>query len=122
MKCLPREQLHTCQRMKYTGSLRVCLIITLCGFLWLFDKAPYFTLACLSVKCEQVELIDGRTGEMMHFPRDCFHCHYSRHTVISRQAADTSARARATEPSPRRVRLPLPQRGALIAGLNQCDK
>lgn len=87
-----------------------------------FDKASYFMLACISVKWEWVRLIDRGSVEMMHFPSDCFHSHYSQHRVISRQAADTSACACATEPSHRRVWLPLPQHWSLIVGLNQWAK
>lgn len=72
-----------------------------------FDKAWYFTLACVSVKWERVRVIDRGSVEMMHFPCDCFHSHYSQHRVISRPAADTSAWACASS-SHRRVRLPLP--------------
>lgn len=132
MKCLPRE---TASKMRNT-------YVSIDEIQWLFmavfnyyilqlrsqhapsafDKTSYFTLACVSVKCEQVRLMDGRSVEMMHFPSDCFHCHYSQHRVISRPAADTSACACVTEPSHRRVRLPLPQHRSLIAGLNQWDK
>lgn len=87
-----------------------------------FDKASYFTLACVSVKWERVRLIDRGSVEMMHFPCDCFHSYYSQHRVISRPAADTSACACVTEPSHRRVRLPLPQHWSLIVGLNQWAK
>ncbi len=87
-----------------------------------FDKASYFTLARVSVKWERVRLIDRGSVEMMHFPCDCFHSHYSQHRVISRPVADTCACARAMEPSHRRVRLPLPQHRSLIARLNQWAK
>lgn len=112
--------------MKYNGSLWVCLIITFCSRSQrapsAFDKVSYFMLACVSVKWERVRLIDRRSVEMMHFPCDCFHSHYSQHRVISRPAADTSACACVTEPSLRRVQLPLPQHWSLIAGLNQTAK
>ena len=72
-----------------------------------FDKASYFRLACISVKWERVKLIDRGSAEMMYFCCDCFHSHYSQHGVISGPPADTSACASVTEPSPRRVRLPL---------------
>lgn len=84
-----------------------------------FDKASYFTLACVSVKWERVRLIDRGSVEMMHFPCDCFHSHYSQHRVISRPPADTSACACTIPLSHRRVQLPLPQRWSLIARLNQ---
>lgn len=87
-----------------------------------FDKASYFTLACVSVKWERVRLIDRGSVEMMHFPCDCFHSHYSQHRVISRPLADTSACACTIPLSHRRVRLPLPQRWSLIARLNQWAK
>lgn len=86
------------------------------------DKASYFTLACVSVKWERVRLIDRGSVEMMHFPCDCFHSHYSQHRVISRPPADTSACACTIPLSHRRVRLPLPQRWSLIARLNQWAK
>ena len=84
-----------------------------------FHKVSYFMLACVSVKWERVRLIDRGSVEMMHFPCDCFHSHYSQQRVISSTAADTSACAPVTQPSLRRVRLPLPQHWSLIARLNQ---
>lgn len=87
-----------------------------------FDKASYFTLACVSVKWEQGRVIDRGSVEMMHSPCDCFHSHYSQHTVISRPAADTSAWACSTLLSQRRVQLRLPQHWSLIARLNQWAK
>lgn len=132
MKCLPREMAsELCNTYMSIDEIQWLFMGVFNYYilqLWsqhapsAYDKASYFTLACVSVKWEQVRLIDGRPVEMMHFPRDCFHCHYSQHGVISRPAADTSSWARVTKPSHRRVRLPLPQHASLIAGLNQCTK
>lgn len=132
MKCLPRE---TASEMRNTYMSMDKIQWVFMGVFnyyilqrWsqrapsAFDKASYFMLACVSVKWEPVRLIDRGSAEMMHFPRDCFHSHYSQHRVISRPAADTSACACAKQPSHRRVRLPLPQHWSLIAGLNQWAK
>lgn len=128
----PGKQLHkcatrTCQCMKYNGVFMgvfnyYVLQLRSQRAPSAFDKTPYFTLACVSVKWERVRLIDRGSVQMMHSPCDCFHSHSSQHRVISRPAADTSAWACATRPSHRRVQLPLPQHWSLIAGLNQWAK
>lgn len=130
MKCLPREtaselcytymSMHEIQWL-FMGVFNY-YILQLRSQRASFDKASYFMLACVSVKWEWVRLIDRGSVEMMHFPCDCFHSHYSQHRVISRPAADTSSCACATQTSQRRVRLPLPQHWSLIAGLNQWAK